>query len=63
MSEPTDQLTELLRRTGRATTAYLASLPSRPVGRPVDRDALRTAFGGSLPADASAPADVIEQLI
>ena len=63
MSEPSDQLTDLLRLTSRATAAYRTSLPTRPVAGPVDPDAIRAAFGGSLPAAGSPPVAVIEQLI
>jgi glutamate/tyrosine decarboxylase-like PLP-dependent enzyme len=63
VDEPTDQLTDLLRQTSRATAAYRGSLAARAVAPPVDRAALRAAFGGDLPTTGSPPADVIEHLI
>ena len=39
----------LLSRTTTIATDYLASLATRPVGRPADLAALRTAMGGPLP--------------
>ena len=53
---------ELLRRTAELAEAFLAGLDERPVGRPVDLAALRTAMGGPLPADGEDPLAVVEGL-
>ena len=52
----------LLSRTASIATDYLASLATRPVGRPVDLAALRTAMGGPLPEDPTDPLTVVEDL-
>ena len=52
----------LLARTADIATAYLRSLATRPVGRPVDLAALRAAMGGPLPDDPSDPLSVVEGL-
>jgi len=57
-----DQLTKLLQRTTELAREFLVSLPARPVGRPVDLTALRTALGGALPEDGEEPLAVIEAL-
>jgi glutamate/tyrosine decarboxylase-like PLP-dependent enzyme len=41
---------------------YLETLPSRPVGRPVDAAALRATLGGTLPDDGVDPQTVIREL-
>ena len=43
-------------------TDYLASLDTRPVGRPVDLAALRAAMGGPLPDGPTDPAAVVDAL-
>src|SRR3954466_865813 len=43
--------------------AYLDSLPERPVGPPVDADALRAALGVELTGQGVAPEVVIEELV
>jgi glutamate/tyrosine decarboxylase-like PLP-dependent enzyme len=52
--------TRLLSSTASIATEYLASLATRPVGRPVDLAALRTAMGGPLPDGPTDPLTVIE---
>ena len=52
----------LLSRTADIATDYLASLATRPVGRPVDLAALRTAMGGPLPDGPTDPLTVVEDL-
>ena len=52
----------LLSRTTTIATDYLASLATRPVGRPVDLAALRTAMGGPLPETPTDPLTVVEEL-
>ena len=52
----------LLARTAEIAGAYLRSLATRPVGRPVDLAALRAAMGGPLPDDPSDPLSVVEDL-
>lgn len=43
-------------------TAWLASLPERPVGVPADVDALRAWLGGPLPEGPGDPAEVLDRL-
>jgi glutamate/tyrosine decarboxylase-like PLP-dependent enzyme len=54
----------LISRTSSIATDYLASLATRPVGRPVDLGALRTAMGGGgpLPEHPTDPLTVVEDL-
>ena len=52
----------LLRRTADIATDFLAGLPTRPVGRPVDLAALRADLDGPLPDGPMDPATVIEEL-
>ena len=54
--------TRLLARTTELATAYLSSLEDRPVGRPADLAALRSALGGPLPEGPSDPLEVVEWL-
>jgi glutamate/tyrosine decarboxylase-like PLP-dependent enzyme len=52
----------LLRRTADIANDFLAGLPTRPVGRPVDLAALRRQLDGPLPMDPIDPGTVIEDL-
>jgi glutamate/tyrosine decarboxylase-like PLP-dependent enzyme len=52
----------LLSRTADLASDFLRSLETRPVGRPVDLDALRAALGGPLPDDPSDALRVVEGL-
>ena len=52
----------LLSRSMELATAYLDSLPTRPVGGPVDRASLRAALGGQLPDGPTDPIVVVEDL-
>src|SRR6476659_7705342 len=52
----------LLDRTAEIASTYLGSLDARPVSRPVDLAALRSAMGGALPDGPSDPTRVIEDL-
>ena len=52
----------LLARTAALATDYLGSLATRPVGGPVDLEALRAALGGPMPDDPSDPLSVVEGL-
>jgi glutamate/tyrosine decarboxylase-like PLP-dependent enzyme len=52
----------LLARTADIASDYLRSLPTRPVGGPLDLDALRAAMGGPLPDDPSDAISVVEAL-
>lgn len=52
----------LLSRTADLANDYLASLASRPVGRPVDLAALREALGGPLPDGPTDPGAVVDGL-
>jgi glutamate/tyrosine decarboxylase-like PLP-dependent enzyme len=58
-----DELARLLRKAADTTARYRASLPNRPVAPVADRDALRQAFGGSLPAEPSQPDAVLDDLV
>jgi len=57
----TDQAA-LMARTAQIATAYLATLASRPVGRPVDLASLRNALGGPVPDGPSDALAVVESL-
>jgi glutamate/tyrosine decarboxylase-like PLP-dependent enzyme len=50
-------------RAGELAREFLASVDARPVGLPVDRDALRAALGGPLPEQGEDAATVIEELV
>ncbi|MET0864564.1 MAG: aminotransferase class V-fold PLP-dependent enzyme [Nakamurella sp.] len=63
MEEPTDQLTELLQQTTKTIAAYRRSLPTRPVAAPIVGEALRQAFGGSLPNTGTPATEVVEALV
>ncbi len=52
----------LLERTCEIANEFLASLPDRPVGRPVDFDGLLASMGGSLPSDGEDSLQIIEHL-
>ncbi|HUG28993.1 MAG TPA: pyridoxal-dependent decarboxylase [Candidatus Limnocylindria bacterium] len=52
----------LLHRTADIAAEFLDGLPTRPVGRPVDLAALRSALGGPLPEEPNDPKGVIEAL-
>jgi glutamate/tyrosine decarboxylase-like PLP-dependent enzyme len=52
----------LLRRTTELANDFLARLPDRPVGRPVDLTALREAIDGPLPESPLDPGAVIDDL-
>ncbi len=54
---------ELLRHTTELATDYLATLDTRPVGRPVDLAALRAALGGPLPEGPTDATEVIDALV
>jgi glutamate/tyrosine decarboxylase-like PLP-dependent enzyme len=43
-------------------SAYLESLPDRPVYRPIDPDEIRARVGGSFPEDGEDPAEVVAAL-
>ena len=58
-----DDLKDLLTRAASAAAEYRASLAERPVAAAVDRDALRTAFGGPLPNEPTPPSQVLDELI
>ncbi|MBI1766375.1 MAG: aspartate aminotransferase family protein [Acidobacteria bacterium] len=52
---------DLLKRTTELALDYLATLPERPVGRPVSYAELLEALGGALPAEGADARAVIEQ--
>jgi glutamate/tyrosine decarboxylase-like PLP-dependent enzyme len=51
-----------LSRAAALARSFLATAADRPVGIPVDRDALRASLGGPLPERGEDPAEVIERL-
>jgi glutamate/tyrosine decarboxylase-like PLP-dependent enzyme len=53
----------MLERTLRHAEAFLASLPDRPVGPPVDADALRAALGHELTDEGLPAGQVIDELV
>ena len=53
----------MLERTLRHAEAFLASLPGRPVGPPVDADVLRAALGHELTDDGVPAEQVIDELV
>ena len=61
-SIPTTDTARLLSRTAELATDYLTSLAERPVSRPVDLAALRSAMGGPLPDGPTDPLEVVEAL-
>jgi glutamate/tyrosine decarboxylase-like PLP-dependent enzyme len=52
----------LLRLAAELAREYLAALPERPVGRPIEPDALRSALGGELPDHGEDPEQVLARL-
>ena len=58
-----DDLSDLFQRAAGAAAEFRSSLATRPVAPPVDRAGLAAAFGGPLPAEPTAPDDVLEQLV
>ncbi|WP_410640796.1 pyridoxal phosphate-dependent decarboxylase family protein [Amycolatopsis sp. lyj-346] len=52
----------LLARAAELAAGYRATLADRPVAPPVDPAALRSAFGGPLPARPAPPSEVLEHL-
>ncbi|WP_104201145.1 pyridoxal-dependent decarboxylase [Cryobacterium sp. Y29] len=62
MSAQPDAYTEALHRALLHAHAWLASLPSRPIGPRVDADTLAALSAGPLPLSSCAAADVIDEL-
>lgn len=58
-----DELSELLQRAASAAAAYRGTLSSRPVRAAADLDALRSAFGGPLPAGPTPAQVVLDDLV
>lgn len=56
-------LDELLGRAAATAARYRRSTASRPAGAPADQDRLRSAFGGPLPPNPSAPDVVVDALV
>lgn len=54
---------DLLQRTTDLALEYLATLPERPVGRPVNYVGLLASLGGALPAEGEDSLQVIERLV
>ena len=52
----------LLREATDLANEFLAGLPDRPVGRPIDPDELRATLGGELPEDGEPPEKVLSKL-
>ncbi len=59
---PADALAKALRRAADIAIAFVRSVADRPVGRPADVAALRTALGGPLPARGEDATAVVERL-
>jgi len=53
---------EPLRRASELARSWLASLPERPVGVPVEPDELRARLGATLDVEGDDPARVIDEL-
>jgi glutamate/tyrosine decarboxylase-like PLP-dependent enzyme len=62
MSAQPDAYSEALERAQVHAQAWLASLPSRPVGPRVDADTLAALSTGALPSSPTAASDVIDEL-
>lgn len=58
-----DELTRIIRHAAEHAAAYRRSLPGRPVARPVDHAALRTAFSRPLNHSPADPLTVIDELV
>lgn len=58
-----EDLTSLFRTAAEHAAAFRRSLPERPVGVPVDQEALAKAFAGPLPAAPTAPGRVLAELV
>ncbi|AMW08228.1 pyridoxal-dependent decarboxylase [Streptomyces qaidamensis] len=58
-----DELTRVIRHAAEQAAAYRRSLPVRPVARPVDHAALRTAFSRPLNRSPADPLTVIDELV
>src|SRR6266705_1623322 len=60
-----DQRTDpaLLRQAAELAIDYMANLAERPVGRPIEPDALRAALGGDLPDRGEDPERVVARLV
>ncbi|MFI5833638.1 pyridoxal phosphate-dependent decarboxylase family protein [Micromonospora sp. NPDC051300] len=58
-----DELRKLFRQAADHAADYRRSLPERPVGTPVDRDALNEAFAVALPAAPTPPERVLAELV
>jgi glutamate/tyrosine decarboxylase-like PLP-dependent enzyme len=54
---------DLLKRTADLALEFLATLPERPVGRPVNYAELLAELGGALPVQGAASLQVIEKLV
>lgn len=54
---------ELLKRTTEFALEYLATLPERPVGRPVNYAEMLASLGGALPTEGEEVLPVIEKLV
>jgi glutamate/tyrosine decarboxylase-like PLP-dependent enzyme len=52
-----------LSRAAALARSFLATAAARPVGIPVDRNALRTRLGGPLPEHGEDPAEILERLV
>src|SRR5690349_19154226 len=53
---------DLLQHTSRLAVDFLNTLTDRPVGRPVEYDALLASMGGQLPAEGDEPCRVVDHL-
>ena len=63
MTDEPGTIADLIRTAAEAAIDFRLGLDDRPVGPPTDRDALRTALGGPLPAAPTAPDRVLDDLV
>lgn len=63
MTDEPGTVADLIRTVAEAAIEFRVGLAQRPVGPPADRDALRAACGGPLPAGPTAPDRVIDDLV
>ena len=63
MTDGPGSVADLIRTAAEAAIGFRSGLADRPVARPVDREALRTALGGPLPLEPTAPDRVLDLLV
>lgn len=63
MTDEPGSVADLIRTAAEAAIEFRSGLADRPVARPVDPEALRTALGGPLPLEPTAPDQVLDLLV